>query len=657
MSESAHAPKVLRFGVFDVDMQAGELRKTGLRVKLQQQPFQLLVVLLERPGEVVTREELRQRLWPADTFVDFDLSLNSALKKLRYALGDVADSPTFIETIPRRGYRFIAAVRPVTVDFARSGPVQIDASSTDEKATRRVLAQMPGSARKGRSWRLATQVSLLALGIAAVMLVWRLTWQARSSGDIDSQASIQSLAVLPLENLSGDPSQDYFAEGMTDELITNLGQIGSLRVISRTSVMQYRGVHKPLPQIARELNVDAIVEGTVVRSGGQVRIAAQLIQAPVDKQLWAQSYQGDLKDVLGLQHEVANAIAKQIRMTLTPNEQIRVGIGRPLNPEAYEAYLRGEYFLNRFTSDSIRKAVDYFQLAIDKDPNYAPAYSKLAGCYQILGNMGTIPKKVAFPRAELFVAKALELDPQFGPAQAVQGWTLLQYKLDFTTAGAKFKRAVELNPNAVEGHEGLGDYYATMGRLQESVQEAERARELDPLATIVNYDLCGMLFFARRYDDALAQCKANLDLDPNSVRSLWLIGGIYAAKGMNSEAVSAFLQAMQLGGAPPGMIAAAKTGARDSGLKGFWKALTAFLPENVANGNLEPFDAAVSYANAGDNDLALRSLEKAVEARCYGITYLGVNPIFDDLRSDPRFVSLLRRIGLPQVKQKIGHGH
>jgi len=254
--------------------------------------------------------------------------------------------------------------------------------------------------------------------------------------------------------------------------------------------------------------------------------------------------------------------------------------------------------------------------------------------------------------SKVLVAKALELDPQFAAAHAVRGWSLLLYELDFATAGAELKRAVELNPNGVEGHQGLGDYYATMGQLQESVLEVEHARELDPLASIVNSDLCTMLFFARRYDEALAQCKANLDLDPNSVRALWFIGDVYAAKGMNSEAVSTFLQAMQLGGAPPGMIAAAKTGARDSGLKGYWKALTQFLPENVANGNLEPFDAAVGYAYAGDADMALRSLDKAVEARCYGITYLGVNPMFDELRSDPRFVSLLRRIGLPQSQAR-----
>jgi TolB-like protein/Tfp pilus assembly protein PilF len=508
---------------------------------------------------------------------------------------------------------------------------------------------MPASAREGRPWRLAAKLSLLALATAAAMLVvWKLGWRTRSAANTNSQANIRSLAVLPLENLSGDPSQDYFADGMTDELITNLGQIGSLRVISRTSVMQYRGVHKPLPQIARELNVDAIVEGTVVRSGSQVRIAAQLIQAPVDKHLWAQSYESDLKDVLGLQHEVANAIAKQVRMTLIPHEQIRLGVERPLNLEAYQSYLRGEYFLNRFTPDSIRKAIDYFQQAVDEDPDYAPAYSKLAGCYQILGNMGATPKKMAYPKAKLLVAKALLLDPQFAAAHAVQGWRLLQYELDFGSAGAEFKRAIELSPNGVEGHEGLGNYYASIGQAEQSVHEMEYARELDPLGVIVNNDLCEILFFARRYDEAIAQCKANLDLDPNSVPALWFLGHVYAAKGMNSEAVSTFLQAMQLGGVPPGMIAAAKTGARDSGLRGFWKALTPFLPENVANGNLEPFEAAVSYASAGDADMALRSLEKAVEARSYGITYLGVNPIFDELRSDPRFISLLGRIGLPQ---------
>jgi TolB-like protein len=327
--------------------------------------------------------------------------------------------------------------------------------------------------------------------------------------------NIQSLAVLPLENLSGDPSQDYFADGMTDELITTLGQIRSLRVISRTSVMQYRGIHKPLLQIARELKVDAIVEGTVVRSGERVRITAQLIEASADKHLWAQSYQADVRNVLGLQEEVANAIAQQIQIRLTPLQQMGMGSGRMISPDSYESYLKGNYFLNRFTPDSIRKAAEYFRKAIDQDPSYAPAYCKLAGTYEILGNMGVIPNDVAHLKAKPLIAKALELDPRSGAAHAVRGWSLLLKDLDFAAASADFKSAVELSPNQVEGHQGLGDYYATMGNMQESVLEMERAREVDPVGLIVNYDLCMMLYFARRYDEALAQCKANLDLAPN----------------------------------------------------------------------------------------------------------------------------------------------
>lgn len=268
----------------------------------------------------------------------------------------------------------------------------------------------------------------------------------------------------------------------------------------------------------------------------------------------------------------------------------------------------------------------------------------------MLGNMGVISKNDAYADAKPLVAKALELDPQLSAAHAVRGWALLLYDLDFRNAGAEFKRAVELDPSRVESHEGLSDYYATMGQLQESIEEMQRARELDPLGLIVNTNLCEKLFFARRYDDALAQCKANLDLDPNSARASWIMGDVYAAKGMNSEAASAFLQALQRAGARPAIIAAATAGARGAGLKGYWKALVQFTHENVANGNLDRFSAAIGYVYAGDADKALPWLGKAVEARDFGITYLSVNPIFDGLRSDARFVSLLKRTGVPQNK-------
>jgi TolB-like protein/Tfp pilus assembly protein PilF len=459
-------------------------------------------------------------------------------------------------------------------------------------------------------------------------------------------------AVLPLQNLSNDPQQDYFADGMTDALITSLGQIRSLRVISRTSAMQYRGVHKPLPQIGRELNVDAVVEGTVVRSSGQVRITAQLIQASTDKRVWSESYQRDLSDVLRLQDEIASAIANQIRMTLTPIDQIGTGIARPVNLEAYESYLRGEYFLNRFTPDSLHKAVEYFQQAIRKDPNSPAAYNKLAATYQILGETNVVPMGEAYPSAKPWIAKALELDPQFASAHANRGWDLLYYELDLPAAGAELRRAVELNPNGADGHLGLSIYYAAIGRMEESVREAERARELDPLDWSVNKSLCEELYLARRYDEALAQCRANQDLDPSSVDALDRLGAIYAAKGTDSMAAATFIQSLEHEGASPAMIAAVRFGDKELGLKGFWTAWLRFRRKSIVAGNEDPMPIACIYTLAGDNEEALKWLEKAFKARRPWILYIGVDPIFDSLRSDPRFASLSRRIGLPKPTKK-----
>jgi TolB-like protein/DNA-binding winged helix-turn-helix (wHTH) protein len=631
MGDSNQKNLRVAFRPFEASLSEHELYKGGKRLHLQDQPFRLLAMLLERPGELVSREEVRQRLWPDGHFVDFNEGIDTAVRKLRYALGDSATAPRFIETVPRRGFRFIAPIESAQPDTAA--------------ATLPVPHLDPGLS----PWNLAAVTSAV---VSLVLIVVLMVWHSRRSGaDAASAGSggglIRTLAVLPLEELSSDRSQDYFADGMTDELITRLGQVDSLRVISRTSVMQYKGTRKPLPQVARELNVDAIVEGTVVRSGDQVRITAQLIQARNEKHLWAQNYQGDMRDVLALQNQIASAVAKQIKLTLNLREGIRTGIESPINPQAYESYLKGEYLLNRFTAESVQKALDLFQLAIEQDPNYVPAYVKLAGCNEILANMNVIPKKVAYTKAEQLIARALELDPQFSAAHAVQGWRFLEYELDFAEAGAEFKRAVELNPNGVEGHEGLAEYYQTVGQLHESVQEMERARELDPLALIVNTDLCWSLYFARRYDEALAQCKADIDLDPNAPRTFWSLGDVYAAKRIDSEAVASFLHALHLINAPPVMITAAENGAKNSGVKGFWRAVVQFLPESSKTGIVDPFEAACSYAYAGDADKTLMWLRKAVEDRSFGITYLAVNPTFDDLRSDQRFVSLLRQIGLP----------
>src|SRR5690349_10984304 len=380
----------VRFGVFEVDLRACELTKRGLRIRLQEQPFEVLAMLLAKPGELVTREELQKKLW-SQTVVDFDHGLNKAINKIREALGDSAENPRFVETVARRGYRFLADVIPIdTAADRRPGP-EAD------------VGMPPTRPHWTRSW--------IGFGFGlALVLAASLSWVLYSR----SQASlkIRSLAVLPLESLSGDASQDYFADGMTDALIADLGQISALRVISRTSVMTYKRVRRPLPEIARELNVEAVVEGTVMRSGERVRITAQLIQVPDEKHLWAQSYEGDLQDTLALQNDVARAIAGQIQVTLNRQEEAALKKSRTVNPEAYDAYLKGRYFWNKRTGEGLKKAVEYFDRAIAADPAYANAHSGLADSYALMGDWeyGILSPRDAFPRAKAAATKALALD-------------------------------------------------------------------------------------------------------------------------------------------------------------------------------------------------------------------------------------------------------
>src|SRR5580692_11722592 len=372
---------VLQFGTYEVSLQSGEVRKAGLRIRVQQQPMKLLEILLEHPGEVVTREELRSRVWPDESFGDFDQALNIAIGKLRSALGDSAESPRFIETLPKRGYRFIADVSVVDTNARprRQEHVAGDLPATDQgqNIEGMGLAVAPQPRRLLARWIIVVMALVLSLAILSI-------WLFRSRAPVPT--GIRSIAVLPLENLSGDASQNYFADGMTDELITDLAQISALRVISRTSVMAYKGARKPLQQIARELNVDAVVEGTVLRSGEQVRITAQLIEASTDKHLWSQSYEGELRDTLALQNRVASAIADQIRINLTPREQAALKRAKAVNPEAYQSYLKGRYFWNKRTADGLKAALAYFNQAIEEDPEYAQAYSGLADTYALLGD-------------------------------------------------------------------------------------------------------------------------------------------------------------------------------------------------------------------------------------------------------------------------------
>src|SRR5438105_1080842 len=391
MQHANHSPKRLRFGVFEADPRIGELTKQGKRLPLQEQPFQLLAMLLERPGELVSREELRAKIWP-QTIVDFDHGLNKAISKIRDALGDSAENPRFNRDI---GEKPVATAGDAAVQ-ADAGPLARREAGTSSRRPPRALA-----------WR------LFGFGLALVLAA-ALSWILYTSRN--SAATIRSLAVLPLKNLSGDVSQDYFTDGMTEELITQLGQISALRVISSTSVMLYKDVDKPLAEIARELSVQAVVEGSVLRSGDRVRITAQLIRVPADEQMWAHSYEGDLHDTLALQSKVAQAIAEQIRATLSRRQQAALRKPKTVSPDAYEAYLKGRYFWNKRTGDGLKKAINYFSRAIETDPTYAEAYSGLADSYALSGDWeyGVLSPQYAFHQARTAATKALALDDSRG---------------------------------------------------------------------------------------------------------------------------------------------------------------------------------------------------------------------------------------------------
>ena len=635
--DDQHPPGRLRFGVFEVDLRSGELRKHGLRVRLQEQPFQVLTMLLEHPGEVISREELQNKLWLGDTLVDFDHGLNKAVNKLRDALGDSAESPRFVETVARRGYRFLAEVKTVDrdqpssiVELPKAAPesVAMNAAQTGEAATSKYLSA---------KWLLAV---VIAAGFLTITAIWMVRARNRA------RPVIHSLGVLPLESLSGDASQDYFADGMTDELITSLGRIGALRVISRRSVMPYKGVRKSLPQIARELGVDAMVEGTVLRSGNRVRITAQLIEAPTDKHLWAQSYEGDLGDTLALQNKVASAIAEEIHITLSPEEEGALKSARVVDPEAYVSYLKGRYFWNKRTGESLKKAIEYFNEAIAKDPTYGQAYAGLADTYNVLGSLdfAMLSPQEAYPKAKAAAIRALELDNSLGEAHASLAFCLGQHEWQWDAAEREYQKALVLNPGYATAHQWYAMQLSLFGRFDEAIEEMRKAEKLDPLSLIISTGVADVLFAARRYDDSIQQSRKALDIDPNFAIARFELGQALAQKGIYKEAIAELQKANELSGGDTTCTAVlayayAASGKIDEALR--------LLNQLKAKPNHRFSYAAheaLIYASLDEKDQALAKLDKAYQDH-FDVLLLR-SPAFDPLRSEPEFRNLMQRIGM-----------
>ena len=595
------------FGAYEADLQSGELRKNGIRLRLQAQPFQILAMLLERPGELVTREEICQKVWSENTFVDFDQSLGTAINKIREILGDSAAEPRFVETLPRRGYRFIA---PVTV------------------------AKPARSTHKSRWFPAAVGVCVAVMLLAALQIAANFHgWRDGLLSRVATQPPVRSIAVLPLLNLSSDPDQQFFADGMTDELITSLAQIGSLRVISHTSAMAYLGTHKPAAEIARELGVDALVEGSVVRSGSKVRITAQLIHAASDRHLWAHSYDREMTDVLTVQGEVAREIADSISVRLTPQERIHLSRARPVNPEVTLLYFKGSYFLSKLDTP---RAKEIFTEAIHRDPNSAEAWAGLADTLHTMGVEGDYD---AFPQAKEAANKALEIDNSQAQALMVLGIVSFLYDWNPTQSEAFFRRSIESRPSYAMAHALFASTLAHRGRFEEAIEESKRASASDPASVLTNSMAWHPYFCARRYDDALQIMLSAVEADPTVGPVNWRLATTWEQKGEYRKAIEASSEED---------ATTLRAALASGGEQGYWQRKLEILLSGRVPSNRNGFTAiARCYMHLGKREEALQALQKGYKMHDrFLIFWLPIYEEFDPLRSDPRFQKMLQGLGI-----------
>lgn len=617
----------LRFRDYELDPNGFELCRAGHRLRLERKPMELLILLVENQGHLVKREEIIEKIWGKDLFFDAENGINNAIRKIRSALNDNAEHPLFVETSLGKGYRFIAPVERV---------LEPAGSPTSEQSV--IPRELTGF-----RWRRAWVPALGVTALIAVAFAFNIAGIRRRIFP-PAVPRIRSLAVLPLENLSGDANQEYFADGMTDALITDLAQSSSLRVISRTSAMHYKGSRQPLPDIARELNVDAVLEGSVIRSGNRVRITAQLLDAHSDRHLWAKVYDRDIREIMSLQQDVADSIVHEIQAELTPQENLRLSGKRQVDPEAYDDYLRGLYFWNKFNEAGMRRAVEYFEQSVGKDPSYAQGYAGLANAYHELA-LYAGPKDF-MPKSKEASQKAVQLDDSLADAHASLGYVKWVYDWDWPGAENEFRRAIQLKPGNAICHGMYARYLNTMGRFEEAFREHQIARELDPTALVLINDMAAHFLVLRQYDKAIAEYRMLLDMDPNFVEAHEDLAIAYKSEGMEEESIAELEQAAILDG-QRNLAEAMKIGYARGGYKG---ALRARLKYNQhrrsAGAHIDFWDDAWTHAQLGNKDLALQALEKAFAER-ENIVWLNVDPEWDPIRADPRFQDLVRRVGPP----------
>jgi TolB-like protein/DNA-binding winged helix-turn-helix (wHTH) protein/Flp pilus assembly protein TadD len=632
---------IFEFGPFRLDSAERLLLRDQTSIHLSPKAFDALVVLVQSRGHLLAKDELLRRVWP-DTFVE-ESNLVQHISMLRRALQDGDDDFQYIETVPRRGYRFKAEVREVCPSNSerRSGPAELSISLDNEGPSHR-----PGRA-------VVRAVPIVAL--AFVLLAWIATPSLRERFRTPEPNPIRSLAVLPLQNLSGDPAQEYFADGLTEDLITELATIPGVKVISRTSIMQYKGSPKRLSQIAQELGVDAIIEGAVVRSGDRVRITAQLVRATTDQHLWAEAYERDMRDLLALQDEVSRSIAAQIE------KQIALPVPRRaatlvVSAQAHEDYLKGRYFWNQRSESGYLKAIDYFQAAVSENPQYAQAYAGLADAYALLGSMPArmprgmaMPRSMAMPKAKEAALTALKLDDTLADAHTSLAFVKMHYEWNFRDAEKEFKRAIDLDPSYSIAHQWYAFDLIAMGRLDEAIAEIKRARQTDPLSAIINTDVAEILYFARDYDAALAQALATVEMDSNFAHAHRVLGRIYDRKRMFPAAIAEGKRAVALSGEDAWILLDLANTYAEAGDKVDMRNCIARAATASPGGKSPDFGSQAGiFATLGEPDRAFEVLDARYAARDGALILLNADPDFDPLKSDSRFKDLAQRVGLPR---------
>lgn len=631
----------VRFLDFELDPGRFELRRAGRRVRLERKPMELLMLLTERPGQLVAREEIIERVWGQDLFFDAERGINNAIRKTRAALNDNPERPRFVETVVGKGYRFIAPIQL---------PAKLEAVPALEKesSAKQAVATQPVRTQSWKQPSRSTVASAALLGVSLLAGLGVIAFRILRSRAIPVPL-VRSIAILPFTNLSGDPDQEYFADGMTEELVTQLGKVSALRVISHTSVNRFKATKTPLQQIARELQVDAVVEGTVAREGNRVRVTTNLIQANPEKHLWAESYDRDLRNVLDLQSEIARTVAAQIKIAVTPAERLRLNVVEPVDPEAHELLLKGNFYFEKWNKAGFEKAVEYFNQSTQKAPQNARAYVGLAIAYAGLG----ISDPSAYPKEEAAALQALKIDDNLAEAHNALAWAKLTLDWDTVAAEREFRRAIELNPNDARAHSWYGMFLAILGRIEDSLREVRRTRELDPLSLAETTLAWRTYYNARDYDKGIQMLQNDAEMDPNLLASYWRLARFYEQKGAFDKAIQMRedqakfdkehakelrLQALLM------RKAYASTGAR-----GYWNQQLQFLKTQkakaVKGGTCCDGAIGLIYTRLGRKEEAIRSLERAFNNHLpYLIWELPASPDLDPLRSDPRFAALLARL-------------